>query len=442
MRVVHLGLGNFFRAHQAWYTDRAADSADWGIAAFTGRRPDIADALRPQDGLYTLVTRGRDGDAFDIIGSVSSVHAAAEHDAWLDYLRDPGLAVVTLTVTEAGYCRTPEGRLATQRADVQADIDTLRTEHTARVMTVPAKLVAACLARRRAGAGALTVMSCDNLPNNGDAVAAAVSDMARLVDPTLQGWIHDHVSFAASVVDRITPGTTDDDRKTVLAATGLVDASPVVTEPFSEWVISGNFPGGRPAWESSGATIVDDVAPFEERKLWLLNGAHSLLAYAGSLRGHASVADAISDQACQKWVNQWWDEATTHLILPRRDTAEYREALLERLTNHRIGHQLAQIAADGSQKLPVRILPVVRAERAAGRVPQGGARALAAWVLHLRGHGAAVDDASHADLAPLVGGRLEDAVANVLAFLDPALADDDALVSTVRHLAREMQHPT
>lgn len=441
VRIAHLGLGNFFRAHQAWYTHQAPDSADWGIAAFTGRRSDMADTLRPQDGLYTLVTRGRDRDKFDILGSVSRVHAATEHDSWLGYLRDPHLSIVTLTVTEAGYCRTADGRLETHRADVQTDVDRLQADHTARVGTVPGRLVAGFLARRDARAGALTVLPCDNLPNNGDAMAAVVRDMATLIDPTLLEWVDNHVSFATCMVDRITPATTDEDRRTVLAATGLADAAPVVTEPFSEWVISGQFPGGRPSWETAGATFVHDVAPFEERKLRLLNGAHCLLAYAGSLRGHASVAEAIADPACQRWVNQWWDEATPHLRLPERDLSRYRESLLKRFANPRIRHQLAQIAADGSQKLPVRILPTLQAERAADRLPQAATRVLAAWVLHLRGQSAPIKDPHHAQLAALANGGLSDAVKEVLAFLDPTLADDNQLVSTVRKLAGEM-HPT
>ena len=176
------------------------------------------------------------------------------------------------------------------------------------------------------------------------------------------------------------------------AELGYVDASPVATEPFHEWVMSGRFPAGRPRWEDAGARVVDDVTPFEQRKLWLLNGSHSLLAYAGSIRGHASIDEAIADPACRRWVEALWDEAAPHLPLPADDVAAYRAALLDRYANPRIRHRLAQIVADGSTKIIVRTVPVIRAERAAGRVPLGCATVVAAWILHLRGQGAPLSD--------------------------------------------------
>ena len=183
----------------------------------------------------------------------------------------------------------------------------------------------------------------------------------------------------------------------------------MVTEPFSEWVLSGRFAGGRPRWEDAGATFTDDIAPFEERKLWLLNGGHSLLAYAGSARGHETVADAVADATCRGWLETWWDEASAHLTLPAEDLARYREALLERFANPRMRHLLAQIAADGSQKLPIRILPVLRAERSAGRMPEGAVRVLAAWIGHLRGSGAPVVDPRADELVALAAGPLPQA---------------------------------
>jgi fructuronate reductase len=235
-----------------------------------------------------------------------------------------------------------------------------------------------------------------------------------------------------TVVDRIKPRTTADDERMVLAATGVRDRCPVATEPFAEWVISGAFPAGRPQWEDAGATLADDIGPYENRKLWLLNGAHSLLAYAGSARGHETVAD----DACRAWMQEWWSEVSRHLDLPEADVAAYRDALLDRFANPRMHHRLAQIAADGSQKIPVRILPVLRLERAAGRMPDGAAHALAAWVGHLRGLGAAVDDV-RADVVPLAGGPLPDAVRRVVDALDPETAADDDLVSTVASLVEQ-----
>src|SRR5699024_661345 len=255
-----------------------------------------------------------------------------------------------------------------------------------------------------------------------------------------------------SMVDRITPAITDEDRDLALRLTGYADAAPVQTEPFSEWVISGEFPAGRPDWEPAGVRFVSDVGPHELRKLWLLNGAHSLLAYAGSVRGHETIVDAVGDERLRAWVEQFWDEAQRHLEMGAAEIADYRAALLRRFENPRMRDALARIAKDGSQKLPVRILPVVAAERAAGRVPVGAATALAGWVLHLRGQGAPVSDegaesalaAARGDLAGAAGdlaaaagdlaaaaGDLAAAVPAVLETLQAGLSEDADLVAAV-----------
>ena len=432
VRIVHLGIGNFHRAHQAWYTAHAPDADRWGIAGFTGRRADMAEALRPQDGLYTLITRSPKGDDFELVGSLSAVHAATEHDAYLDYLSRPDVAIVTITVTEAAYLRAPDGGLDVNRDVVQRDLEVLREDPRGPVGSLPARLVAGLLARRSAGAPALTILSCDNLPENGAVTKEVVRDLAPLVDDSLTGWIEANVDFATSMVDRITPGTTDEDRKLVEEACGFIDAYPVATEPFTEWVISGTFPAGRPHWEESGATLVDDVKPFEQRKLWMLNGSHSMLAYAGSIRGHQTIEEAIADDDCRSWAEAFWDEASRQLSLPAEDTTKYRQALLNRFSNPRAQDQLARIAADGSAKLPVRTLPTVRAERAAGRIPIGCATTLAAWVLHLRGLGAPIKDpGATAAQAAANGVELEMAVPAVLNALEPGLGNDQDLVAAV-----------
>lgn len=431
VRIAHLGLGGFARSHQAWYTALAPDAADWGIAAFTGRSPDLARRLQPQDGLYTLVTRGDGGPSYAVLDSISAVSASNDHATWLAVLARPDLAVVTLTVTEAGYCRNVAGELDLTRDDVQHDLAALRADLSSVVSTVPGRLVAGLAARRQAGSGALTILPCDNLPHNGAVTRLVVIELAREVDGDLASWVSRTVSFASSVVDRITPRTVAADREEVRQVLGLWDDAPVVTEPFSEWVISGAFPAGRPQWESVGARFVDDVEPFETRKLWLLNGAHTILALAGGLRGHRTVADAVADPLCRSWIERWWDEAQPHLTLPEAEVAHYRTALLKRFANPAIEHQLAQIAMDSSQKIPVRILPVLRAERAAGRLPEGAARAVAAWVAQLRTPGADVDDPARSQLAALVDGPLEAAVAGVLGFLDPLFREDVRLVEAV-----------
>jgi fructuronate reductase len=437
VRIVHLGLGNFFRAHQAFYTSAAADADDWGIAAFTGRSRTLADDLTSQDGLYTLIVRGPDDDECLLLGSVSAAHAGADLDAWRDYLSRPAVRIITLTVTEAGYLRDPGGALDVEHADVRADVAALRADPSAAVRTTPGRLVAGLAARRAAGAGPLAVVSCDNLPDNGAVAARVVADFAGLLDPALAAWISGNVSFVTTMVDRITPRTTPDDVRAVAELTGRTDAAPVVTEPYHEWVLSGDFPGGRPAWQDGGARFVDDITPYEQRKLWLLNGGHSLLAYAGSARGHDTIAEAVTDPVCREWLEQWWTEASGHLPMPAADLADYRAALLHRFANPRIEHQLAQIAADGSQKLPIRVLPVLRAERAQGRLPIGALRILAAWVGHLRGDGAPVKDPAAATVVEAATGPLDEAVRRVLTYLDPTLAADTRIATAVTDLSAQ-----
>ncbi|MGW7285201.1 mannitol dehydrogenase family protein [Streptomyces sp. NPDC054847] len=432
VRMLHLGLGNFFRAHQAWYTDRAPDAGQWGIAAFTGRRPGLAGALSAQGGLYTLITRDSDGDRFDTLSSLSATHTGSDHEAWTGHWRRPELAVVTLTVTEAGYCRRPGGGLDTGTDAVAADIAALRADPAAPAVTAAGKLLAGLAARDQGGSGRVAIVSCDNLPANGAVLENTVRELAAHTGrPELTAAIDRCATFATSVVDRITPRTIDEDLITVASATGLADAAPVVTEPFAEWVISGDFPAERPRWEEAGARFVADATPYEQRKLWLLNGAHSLLAYAGGVRGHTTVADAVADPVCRGWLEEWWAEASRHLTLPDDELAAYRAALLHRFANPRIRHALAQIAADGSQKLVVRILPVLRRARAAGSVPQGAVRVPAAWICHLRGRGVPVTDADAARIVPLAQGPLREAVREVLAFLGSDLASDGALVDAV-----------
>ncbi len=440
VRIVHLGVGNFHRAHQAWYTAHSPDADEWGIAAFTGRGTGMADALAPQDGLYTLITRSAEGDTFELIGALSAVHAAADHEAYLDYLSRPEVAVVTITVTEAAYLRGADGHLDAGLDVIVSDLEALRSDPRNPVASLPARLVAGLVARRTSGASALTILSCDNLPENGAVTKTVVQDFAALLDQTLGDWINSQVDFATSMVDRITPRTTDEDRALVQRACGYVDAYPVATEPFSEWVISGGFPAGRPRWEEAGATILAEVGSFEQRKLWLLNGSHSMLAYAGSIRGYSTIDEAIADPSCRSWVEMFWDEASRHLTLPAADIAEYREALLARFSNPRAGDQLARIAADGSTKLVVRTLPTIRAERAAGRVPIGCGTTIAAWILHLRGLGAPIKDPGAAAAEKAANsGELREAVPAVLDVLEPGLGGDRDFVDAVIRQAGAIQ---
>jgi fructuronate reductase len=428
VRLVRLGLGNFYRAHQAWYTGRAP--GEWGYAAFSGRGPSrLVDALNTQDGCYTLISRAGDGDRMAPVGSLARARAGTDHEAWLGCFTTPGVAAVTVTVTEAGYLRGPDGGLDVARPEVRSDVEALRGGEPPR--TAPGRLLAGIAARRRADAGPLAVVSCDNVAGNGAMARRVVRDLAERVDSALLDWLEQAVTFPTTMVDRITPRTTAEDVQAVREATGRDDRCPVVSEPFSEWVISGTFPAGRPRWEDAGAAFADDITPFEHRKLWLLNGAHSLLAYAGSIRGHTTVAEAAADETCQAWVEQWWAEASPHLDQPPEEVAAYRSALLERFGNARMHDRLDRIAADGSQKLPIRIVPALLMERAEGRMPEGATRALAAWVCHLRGLGAPVSDARADEVVPLAAGPLADAVPRVLERLNPALAADAQVVAAV-----------
>ncbi|HVX42826.1 MAG TPA: mannitol dehydrogenase family protein [Mycobacteriales bacterium] len=425
---VHLGLGAFHRAHQAWYTHRAGGS---GIAAFTGRRPDAAIPLAAQDGLYTLLERGADADRPEIIGSISAAHDGADLDALRTYLADPAVTVVTTTITEAGYHRDRAGDIDQGDPVIAHDIADIGAAQSA-----PGRLLAGLIARRDADSGPIAVVPCDNLAANGPTFERVMISLAEAVDPELPSWMRDNVSFVSTMVDRITPATTDADRSAAAKLTGFTDAAPVVAEPFSEWILTDAFPAARPAWESAGARLVKDVTPHEDRKLLLLNGSHSLLAYAAPTRGHRTVAEAIADDTCRSWVEEWWDEAVTQLDFPAAELTNYRKALIERYSNPRIQHNLSQIAADGSQKLPIRVVPVLRAGRAAGRIPSGAVRPVAGWLVHLRA--GQVKDPRAAELVPAVQGDLEVAVRVVLDAIAPELISDDEVRAAIQAEAEQL----
>lgn len=388
-RIVHIGLGAFHRAHQAWYTDQVDQNRQWGIAAFTGRSPHAAEVLSAQDGLYTLIERSGKGDEDQIIQSIVAAHDGADLEALCGVVAGPKTAIITITVTEAAYYVGADLTLDLTAKTVTADIAKLRGWRSEETGFAPAgsspesmaaRLVVALDARRRAGSGAIAVVSCDNLSANATAARNAIVGTAAAVDSALAGWIEQNVSFVSTSVDRITPRTTEADIARVTQQTGFDDRAPVVTEPFRSWVLSGAFPAGRPEWENAGALFVDQIEPFERRKLWLLNGAHSLLAYAGQLRGHGTVAEAMADPACARWVEDLWNEAQQHLAEAELHIPEYRAALKERFDNARIAHHLAQIAMDGTNKLRMRAVPILRAERMAGRDGIAAARVIAAWL--------------------------------------------------------------
>ncbi|HJV99941.1 MAG TPA: mannitol dehydrogenase family protein [Arthrobacter sp.] len=436
VRIVHLGLGAFHRSHEAWYTQHAGDGAEWGIAAFTGRRPDAAVALGAQDGLFTLIERSGNGDSFEVIGSISEAVDGADVGRLRELVSEPATAVVTLTITEAAYGLASDGSFDAGVAGVAGDLAMLADAagEGGKPTTPLGRLVSALAGRRDAGAGPIAVVSCDNLSGNGDVARRAVTGMAAAWDGELARWIVENVSFVSTSVDRITPRTTDADIAEVEQACGYLDSSPVVAEPFRDWVISGDFPKGRPRWEDAGAVFVEDIEPYENRKLWLLNGAHSLLAYAGQLRGHTTVAQALKDPECREAVEAFWDEAAAHLHGDDLHIPEYRQALHGRFGNGRIAHHLSQIAADGTTKLRMRALPVLAAERSEGRSGAGSALMLAAWIDFVAAHNELQDPLSDAIRAANEAGGPQ-RVSDLLNLVSPQLGDDPQIVALVAGLS-------
>ena len=412
VRIVHLGLGAFHRAHQAWYTAMVDPHRQWGIAAFTGRSPDAATALARQDDVYTVLTRGPDGDDIRTIESIVAAHDGADTDALRDYLARPEVAVVTLTVTEKGYRRGADGGLDTDDPEIAADIDVLASALAepspavapGALATMPARLLWGLEARRRMLPDAtIALIPCDNLDDNGSALRRVLLDLAARTCPALGAWIDAHTDVVSTSVDRITPRTTPADIDAVAATTGVRDEALVVTEPFRSWILSGTVRGERPPWEDAGAVFAARIEPFERRKLWMLNGAHSLLAYDGILRGHTTVAEAIADRECAAGVEALWDLAEELLgAAPDLDLPAYRADLRARFANPAIAHELRQIAADGSAKLRARVVDPLRQ---AGERGVSGAAALAvitAWsrfVVAETAAGRPLDDVAAQELA-------------------------------------------
>lgn len=382
--IVHLGVGAFHRAHIAAYVDRILKvDPSWGIIGASLRRPDTRAALAPQDFLYTLVERSGSGTAIRVIGSLLDVlDAAAQRPELIAAMTDPRIRIVSLTVTEKGYCHDPAtGMLDQRHPDVLHDLAAPEEPASA-----PGLIVQALELRKAAGHAPFTVLSCDNLPANGETTARVVTGFARLRDPALADYIAGKVAFPSSMVDRIVPATTDADRDLVLHETGLCDAWPVVTEPFTQWVIEDRFPAGRPPLEAAGTQVVDDVRPFELMKLRMLNGSHSTIAYLGYLGGYAYVSEAIADPAIRSLIHGLMTDEVMQ-TLPRNfyNLPGYRDALLERFRNPALRHRTWQIAMDGSQKLPQRLLGTIR-DRLALRLPfSRAALGVAAWMRYVTG---------------------------------------------------------
>jgi fructuronate reductase len=407
--ILHLGPGAFFRAHFAPYTDAAiaAGDGDWGIEAASLRSADVADNLNQQNGLYTMLVRDTSGTTSQIVGAIREAHVAPRNPAGLlARLEDPAIRIVSMTVTEKAYgLDAANGGLDTNHADVAHD---LANPHAPRGVV---GYVVEGLSRRRAkGIAPFTPLSCDNLPSNGAVLRRLVLGFAGRTDPALQEWIAANVPFPSTMVDRITPASTDATYRDAERLTGRIDLAAVETEPFAQWVIEDRFADGRPAWEKPGALLVDDVSPYEKMKLRMLNGTHSLLAYLGFIGGFEFIRDVMQDAELAALARRHMAAAAATLTpLPGIDFSVYADQLMARFANKAIAHRTYQIAMDGTQKLPQRLIEPAIESLAAGDSADTFATAMAAWMRYALGvgrHGERYDlrDPRAGEIAALLDG--------------------------------------
>ena len=391
--IVHFGVGAFHRAHQAVYTEDAAAAAGdtrWGILGVTGRSARVAEQLGPQDGLYSVLTKARDSSSLRVMGSMRRVvFPGTDTEDVLQTLAAEGVHLASLTITEKGYPRTLRGGLDLGNPAVAADVEALKAELSGRAFAAAARtplgLLARGLARRYAASGApFAVVCCDNLMSNGSVTRGLVLALAEAAGAgRMLDWLDAAVTFPSTMVDRIVPATTEANRREAERTLGLRDEGLVVAEPFGQWIIEDNFRGPRPAWERAGAIVTGDVGAFEVAKLRMLNATHSLLAYLGALRGYRTLAEAVAADGLAEEARrlQHNDIIPTLDAPPGMDLAEYGESILNRFANPNLGHSTIQVAMDGSQKLPVRILGTVADRLSAGEVPHSGALLVAAWMV-------------------------------------------------------------
>lgn len=396
--IVHLGLGAFHRAHQAVFTEDAAAAGGedrWGILGVTQRSPRVAQQLVPQDGLFSVLTKGRTDSSLRVIGSMrGAAFLRDESRRVLEAIAAPTTTIVSTTVSEKGYRRASHGGLDLDDADLAADLAALRAELSGDrgASDVPARTPVGALVRGLAlrfarDAGPVSVVCCDNMTSNGQVLAGLVHDALDATGGAgaerMREWITASVAFPATMVDRITPATTPEHHAQARELLGLRDEGLVVAEPFSQWVIEDAFAADRPRWELAGATLTDDVAPWERTKLRMLNGAHSAIAYLGALRGIATIDEAVTDPEIAALVREMMaEEVAPTLTAPDGvHLAAYGEQVLERFANPATGYTTRQVAGDGSQKLPIRVLGTVADRLAAGVVPTAATRAVAAWIV-------------------------------------------------------------
>ncbi|WAJ37512.1 mannitol dehydrogenase family protein [Pseudomonas sp. GOM7] len=388
--IAHIGVGGFHRAHQAVYTDalmNRGQALDWGICGVGVRSEDRAmrDALASQDFLYTLVELGDEPNLpVRVIGAITDMLLIEESpQALIDKLADPAIRIVSLTITEGGYCIDDStGEFLAELPAIAHDL-----RHPESPRSVFGLLCAALAKRRAAGIPAFTLMSCDNLPHNGEVTRKALLAFAHLADHELATWIDHHVSFPNAMVDRITPMTSAAHRQQLAEEHGVEDSWPVVCEPFVQWVLEDRFVNGRPAWEEVGVQFTDDVTPYEEMKIKLLNGSHLALTYLGFLKGYRYVHETLNDPLLRRYVRTFMDlDVTPQLApVPGIDLHVYKDTLIERFSNQAIADQLERVCSDGSSKFPKFIVPTLNRLIEDGRPLERAALVVAAWALYLKG---------------------------------------------------------
>ena len=403
--IVHFGIGAFHRAHQAWYADCAmnAGERDWAICGVSLRSSDVSEQLQPQDGLYTITTGA--GEATRLIGAVREVlQGSVDADAIIARIADPACRIVSFTVTEKGYCRKADGAL----------------DHSRVALSFYPLLARGLAARMASGAGGVTLLCCDNLAANGRVLADLFGQYCTTHDPDLADWFTNECRVPSTMVDRIVPRADLARREALADKMGVVDQGAVFTEGFCQWVIEDDFAGPRPGWDAHGVQFVSDVAPFETAKLRMLNGAHSLIAYAGLRAGHGFVHEAMADPALRNMADQLMRVEALPGVPETQglDLTAYADVLLERFADPALGHRLAQIAMDGTQKIPQRWLDTALACQEAGKDCPAIVAAFDAWLWHLA-DARFVDDPLGPELTSLMANRGRGAVI-ARCFTDPA----------------------
>jgi mannitol 2-dehydrogenase len=388
--IAHIGVGGFHRAHQAFYTDalmNTGEALDWAICGVGLRAEDrrARDDLKEQDYLFTLFELGDSDDTeVRVIGALRDMLLAEDDaQALIDKLASPEIRIVSLTITEGGYCiDDSSGEFMAHLPQIQHDL-----AHPDAPKTVFGFLCAALEKRRATGTAAFTLMSCDNLPHNGAVTRKALLAYAALLDSQLRDWIDANVSFPNAMVDRITPMTSTRHRLQLADKHGLDDAWPVVCEPFVQWVLEDKFVNGRPAWEKVGVQFTDDVTPYEEMKIKLLNGSHLALTYLGFLKGYRFVHETMNDPLFVRYMRAYMDLDVTPQLppVPGIDLSEYKDTLVARFSNQAIADQLERVCSDGSSKFPKFIVPTINRLIADGRETKRAALVVAAWALYLKG---------------------------------------------------------